>query len=201
MRRLKKFGLIMAVILCCSFGVIIATYPAEIQIAFSDSWETARSLAERIANLGRKTGIIERLTNVVTEDETKEHSYLATLPHELAEKIKVSYNYQKVYSAEWDEIQEEYKPKVLTDIRYGGWIKNLSNQTIVKIQYEVIIKDVNGNILTSSEEEIWTDTLPGQKCSITGEIWIKDALEKAGISAAEDPTLKIEMVVISVKFD
>lgn len=182
------------------FGTAIATYPAGALAAISDPWEAIQSLIERITELERRIGIIERLLGTQPND-TIETPYLATLAPELVGKIEAKYNYQKVYSAEWDEIEEKYKPKKLTDIRYECEIKNLSNQTIRKVKYEVIVKDENGSTLISSEREIFTDKLPGRRILATGEIWIKEALEKAGISLTEDPILTVEIAIKSAKFD
>ena len=206
MKKKVWSGILILVLLSGFFTIAIATYPKGALAALRDPWDAINQLFAKVAELEKRVGIIERLLGRVPNDttvpnDTSEYPYSASLPPELIGKIEARYNYLKVYSLEWDEVEEKYKSKMLTDIRYEIQIKNLSNQTMTIVEYEVIVKDINGNILTSSPGRGYVGTLPGHRAVLGQDLWIKDALEKAGIDPTTDPELTVEIIITSIKFD
>jgi rubrerythrin len=221
-------GIILLIVFGGFFGTAIATYPSGALAAMSNPWDAINQLFARIAELEKRLSIIEKLLGI-RENNTKakmEYPYLATLAVELEGKIEGKYNWEKEYSREWDEIKEEYQPPILINIKWNVFIKNLSNQTIRKIYYDIFVKDKAGNVLldgseiivgreigttpegksyeikyTLRETPIYTEVLPGGVTSFEGRAWIKTALEKAGIDLATDPDLKLEIVILQVKFE
>ncbi|MDI6856603.1 MAG: hypothetical protein QMD21_07480 [Candidatus Thermoplasmatota archaeon] len=202
MKKRVWCAILVSIVLVGFFGIAMATYPDGVLAAIADPWDAINEIFRKIADLERRIGIIERLSGTVP-DETKEYPYLATLPPELVGKIEVSYNYFKEYSAEWNETEEKYNPKILDHIRYELQIKNLSNQTIRKFYYDILVKDEAGNvILTLRETPVYTEVRPaGVTSFIQDHVWIKDALEKAGIDPLTDPKLTVEIIIISMKFE
>jgi len=215
-------GIIILILLSGFFATAIATYPAGALAALSDPWDAINQLFAKVAELERRIGIMERLLGIgQNQTDRMEYPYSATLASELEGKIEAKYNWGKQYSREWDEIKEEYGPKILDTIIWEIFIKNLSNQTIRKIYYDIFIRDENGTLLldggdiivgieggsdrpttyrTLRETPIYTEVPPGKTASFIGRAWIKDALEKAGIDPTTDPKLEVEIVINSIKF-
>lgn len=220
-------GIIILVLLSGLSTTAIATYPEGALAALNDPLDAINQLFARIAELERRIGVIERLLGIGGNKTTErmEYPYTAVLTTELEGKIEAKYNWHKVYSREWNETKEEYGPKILTDIEWNIFLRNLSNQTIRKIYYDIIVKDETGNVIlngsdiivvseigttpegesyikeyTLRETPIYAEVPPGGTTYFRGSAWIKQALEKAGIDPISDPKLTVEIVIVAIKF-
>jgi hypothetical protein len=226
----KKVWCVIIVLILLSgiFTTAVATYPEGALAALSNPLDAINQLFAKIAELERRIGIIEKLLGIGGENKTgerMEYPYAVSIESNLTGKIEAKYNWQKIYSQEWNENKGEYGLKILTEVKWCVFIKNLSNQTIRKIYYDIFIKDENGNVIldggsiivseetgmtptgetykntyTLRETPLYTKVPPGGTTSFEAEAWIKDALENHKIDPTSDPVLIVEILITSIEF-
>jgi len=177
------------------FATAITTYPAGALAALQDPWDAINQLFARVAEPERRIGIIERIlgtkTNKMQEQENFTHSF--TLPPELVGKIEATFssNIFEWHGAEGPTISMGYECK----------IKNLSNQTVEELKFEVIGKDIEGKTIVLGWGGI-ENIPPGQERKGIWQLLIEKPLKEAGIEPFLDTArkLKVGTIITLIKF-
>jgi hypothetical protein len=166
--------------------------------ALSNPLDAINQLFAKIAELERRIGIIEKLLGIggenKTEGERENFPYSFTLNPELIGKIEGSFSY-KVF--EW------HGPEGPTlSMLYECKIKNLFNQTITELEFEVIGRDATGKIIVLGKGGIG-NIPPSQERKGGWQLLIEEPLKEAGIEPTFDAVreLKIETIITLIKFD